>query len=320
MANRPTIAITLGDPNGIGPEVVLKAIAAEGVRSAVSISVVGSEGVLDWWAGRLALSPSLDGIKIVDAADDEFELSVGDISAPAGSLAMKSVEAACEMCTSGEADAMVTAPISKEAIQLAGFSFPGHTEFLAEKTGTSNFSMMLVSGGLRVALQTIHMPIVQVASHIRKPGILASLETIAASLRGDFGIDNPKVAVLGLNPHAGDGGVIGREEIETITPAIIEAASNGILAEGPFPADGFFGRRGDQDFDAVLAMYHDQGLAPFKALAMGAGVNVTCGLPIVRTSPDHGTAFGIAGQGIASAESMKEAILLAAEIATRRAA
>ncbi|MDX1439648.1 MAG: 4-hydroxythreonine-4-phosphate dehydrogenase PdxA, partial [Rubricoccaceae bacterium] len=245
-------------------------------------------------------------------------VATGDITAAAGLAAMKSVETACDLCLKGDADAMVTAPISKEAIHLAGYDFPGHTEFLAEKTKAVGFVMMLVSGDLRVALQTIHMPISQVASQITQERVLVNLRMISDALETDLGIAKPRIAVLGLNPHAGEGGVIGSEEREIIQPAIERARQDGIHAEGPFPADSFFGRRTDKTFDAVLAMYHDQGLAPFKALAMGAGVNVTCGLPIVRTSPDHGTAFGIAGKGIASHSSMVEAIKLAAGIATRR--
>jgi 4-hydroxythreonine-4-phosphate dehydrogenase len=179
--------------------------------------------------------------------------------------------------------------------------------------------MMLVSGGLRVALVTIHVPLAAVPGLVTRARAVETLETIADGLRGDFGIAAPRLAVLGLNPHAGDGGVIGREEIEVITPAVEEARTRGLDARGPFAADGFFGRRMDRDVDAVVAMYHDQGLAPFKALAMGAGVNVTCGLPVVRTSPDHGTAFALAGRGTASPDSMKAALLLAAEMAERRA-
>ncbi|HLT47100.1 MAG TPA: 4-hydroxythreonine-4-phosphate dehydrogenase PdxA [Rubricoccaceae bacterium] len=318
MAPLARVAVTLGDPNGIGPEVVLKALADPEVRARVEPVVVGAAGVFEAWARRLGLAA--EGLAVDDVGEGEFALEPGRITAGAGRLAMAAVARACDLCLAGEADAMVTAPISKEAIQKAGYAFPGHTEFLAARTGAGRFAMMLVSGGLRVALVTIHVPLAAVPGLVTRERILETLETVAGSLRRDFGLAAPRVAVLGLNPHAGDGGVIGREEIEVVGPAVEAARAGGLDARGPFAADGFFGRRMDRDVDAVLAMYHDQGLAPFKALAMGAGVNVTCGLPIVRTSPDHGTAFALAGQGVADAGSMREALLLAAEMAGRRVA
>ena len=327
--DRPVFALTAGDPNGIGPEVVLKALQSPELQERVRCVVVGSVLVMEHWAERLGLREALNGVpsgvKVVDVAlDGPFEIEPGQIRAGAGRLAMESVARACDLCLSGEADAMVTAPISKEAIKLGGYDFPGHTEFLAERTNAERFAMMLVSDGLRppirIALLTIHEPIARVAGLITNERITETLQTVSNSLVSDFGIAEPRIAVLGLNPHAGDGGVLGREEIEIIQPALEAAQAAGLDVSGPFAADGFFGRRGDKEFDAVLAMYHDQGLAPFKALAMGAGVNVTLGLPIVRTSPDHGTAFGIAGQGVASVDSMVEAIRLAADIVGKRKA
>lgn len=312
---RARVAVTLGDPNGIGPEVVLKALADERVQARIAAVVVGSEAVLRDWAARLGLPA--DGLT-VDEAGEAPPVAPGRVTAEAGRLAMAAVARACDRCLEGAADALVTAPISKEAIHAAGYAFPGHTEFLAARTGARRYAMMLVSGGLRVALATIHVPLAAVPGLVTRARVVEVTETVVGSLRRDFGITAPRIAVLGLNPHAGDGGVIGREEIETIAPAVAEARARGLDARGPFPADGFFGQRMDRTVDAVLAMYHDQGLAPFKALAMGAGVNVTCGLPIVRTSPDHGTAFAIAGQGVASADSMRAALLLAAEMAGRR--
>ncbi len=316
---RPVVAITLGDPNGIGPEVVLKALQDPKVCGRARYIVVGSRSVLGEWGDVLDLELPED-VNVVNIDLAGARVHSGKITAAAGNVAMGCVERACDLCLAGDADAMVTAPISKEAIKLAGFDFPGHTEFLAERTKADHVVMMLVSGSLRVALLTIHEPLRNVAGLVTHERILKTLQTLSSSVAKDFGITKPRMAVLGLNPHAGDGGVIGREEIEIIQPAIEKAKTTGLNVSGPFPADGFFGRRGDREFDAVLAMYHDQGLAPFKALAMGAGVNVTCGVPIVRTSPDHGTAFGIAGQGVASADSMKQAILLAADIANRRKA
>jgi 4-hydroxythreonine-4-phosphate dehydrogenase len=315
------VAVTLGDPNGIGPEVVLKALADPAVRRCVSPRIVGNKGVLSYWAGRLRLREVLEGVAVQDYELGPMHTPVepGQVTELGGMLSMEGVALACDMCLGGDVDALVTAPISKEAIHRAGYAFPGHTEFLAARTGAARFAMMLVSGGLRVALVTIHVPLAAVPGLVTRARVVETLETVAASLRGDFGIAAPRLAVLGLNPHAGDGGVLGREEVETIAPAVAEARARGLDARGPFAADGFFGRRMDRDVDAVVAMYHDQGLAPFKALAMGAGVNVTCGLPIVRTSPDHGTAFDLAGRGVASADSMKAALLLAAEMAARRA-
>ena len=319
--DRPVVALTAGDPNGIGPEVVLKALQSPELQESARCVVVGPVLVMERWAERLGLHDALNRVKMVDVAlDDPFEIEPGQIRAGAGRLAMESVARACDLCLSNDVDAMVTAPISKEAIKLAGYNFPGHTEFLAEQTGADRFAMMLVSDGLRVALLTIHEPIARVAGLITNERITETLQTVSNSLANDFGIAEPRIAVLGLNPHAGDGGVIGREEIEIIRPALEAAQATGLDVSGPFAADGLFGRLGDQEFDAVLAMYHDQGLAPFKALAMGAGVNVTLGLPIVRTSPDHGTAFAIAGQGVASADSMREAIRLAADIVEKRRA
>jgi 4-hydroxythreonine-4-phosphate dehydrogenase len=320
-ALRPRVAVTLGDPNGIGPEVVLKALADDEVRRRMDPLVVGRREALRFWAERLGLEGVLEGVAVEDVATGPAQTPIepGAVTAHGGAMAMEAVARACDLCLGGEADAMGTAPISKEAIGRAGYAFPGHTEFLAERTGAARFAMMLVSGGLRVALVTIHVPLAAVPALVTRERVLETLETVAGSLRQDFGIERPRLAVLGLNPHAGEGGVIGREEVEVIAPAVEEARARGLDAHGPFPADGFFGRRMDRDVDAVIAMYHDQGLAPFKALAMGAGVNVTCGLPIVRTSPDHGTAFGIAGRGVASADSMKAALRLAAEMAERRA-
>ena len=329
---RPRLAITTGDPNGIGPEVALRALRDPEVQAKARCILLGSAPVLQAQAEHLSLGPihvlatpdkaSPEGSSpVIDVLSGEAPgFTFGAITAEGGRQAMRAVEVAVDGCLAGTFDGMVTAPISKEAIQQAGYVFPGHTEFLAERTGTERFVMVLVSGGLRVALVTIHVPLAAVAGLVTVACIVETLTTVDAMLRRDFGIAQPRLAVLGLNPHAGDGGVIGREEIEVVMPALEAATTQGLHVAGPFAADGFFGQRSDRAYDAVVAMYHDQGLAPFKALAMGAGVNVTGGLPIVRTSPDHGTAFALAGQGLARADSMKEAILLAADMVARRAA
>jgi 4-hydroxythreonine-4-phosphate dehydrogenase len=315
----PRLALTLGDPNGIGPEVVLKTLADETIREQIEPVIVGSSSALRAHAARLGLDAVADGLSVWEVAPGVTpDVAWGETTATGGRLAMRAVEIGADACLSGEADALVTAPISKEAITLAGYRFPGHTEFLAQRTHAEGFTMMLVSGGLRVALVTTHVPVHAVADLITPRAILDKLRIVTASLRRDFGIDRPKVAVLGLNPHAGDGGVIGAEDRKVVAPTLDAARAEGLDVAGPFPADSFFGTRGYERHDAVLAMYHDQGLAPFKALAFGGGVNFTAGLSIVRTSPDHGTGFDIAGQGRANASSFREAVLLAAEIAARR--
>jgi 4-hydroxythreonine-4-phosphate dehydrogenase len=313
------LALTLGDPNGIGPEVVLKALADPLFRDGGHHPVVvGSAGALAYWAKRLGQDGALDGVEVQDVG--QGEVTPGRVTADGGRMAMEAVARACDLCMSGDADAMVTAPLHKEAIQRAGYAFPGHTEFLAERTGASEVVMLMASGPLRVGLVTTHVPLRLVATSITVEAVLQKLRQLHRSLRADFAIDQPRIAVLGLNPHAGDGGVLGTEEIDTIEPALAAARAEGIEASGPFPADAFFGRQAYREHDAVLAMYHDQGLVAFKALAMGRGVNVTLGLPIVRTSPDHGTAFDIAGSGRADASSFLAAAVLAADVARARRA
>ena len=340
--SRPLLALTLGDPNGIGPEIVLKAAADARVRGAARVVAVGSAAVLADQAERLGLGPVRVVQDVADAAppgDDRPALAVldtdepgaggagtyawGETTAAGGAQAMAAVARACDLCLGRAADGVVTAPLSKEAISLAGFAFPGHTEFLQERTGAGTVVMVLASetarGPLRVALVTIHVPVSAVAGLVTRERVEATCRTLDAALRRDLGVEAPRLAVLGLNPHAGDGGVIGHEEVDVLRPALADVRAGGVAVEGPFPADAFFGRAAWTRFDAVVAMYHDQGLAPFKALAQGAGVNVTLGLPIVRTSPDHGTALDLAGRGGADPASMVEAVLLAATMARRRA-
>ena len=331
---RPRLALTLGDPNGIGPEVVLRAARDPEVRAVADVVAVGSADVLRDQAERLGLGP-------VEAVDDpratpSDALAVldpdpggapgytwGETTAEGGRQALAAVGAAVDLCLAGDVGGMVTAPLSKEAIHRAGSPFPGHTELLQAQTGAADVVMVLAAdldaGPLRVALVTIHVPLAQVAALATAGRVERIGRTLADALRDDLGIAAPRLAVLGLNPHAGDGGVIGREEVEALAPALATLRDDGLDLSGPFPADAFFGRAAWTRYDAVLAMYHDQGLAPFKALAQGRGVNVTLGLPIVRTSPDHGTAFDVAGQGVADAGSMVAAVRLAAEMAARRA-
>lgn len=319
------IGITIGDINGIGPEIALKSLSQ--IDHSISIPIVISpQYVIDFYKTELGLNIPVNNISSVAEAKSkvlnilEFKniatrCKPGLINKESGLISMQSIEKSIELCASKQLDGMVTLPISKESIQLAGFKVPGHTEFLAKQTNTEQVLMMLVNGELRVALATVHIPISKVAGSINEDLIINKSNILNESLKKDFRISNPKIAVLGLNPHAGDGGVLGTEEIEIITPVIKKLNQSGINVEGPFPADGFFGQKKHLQYDAVLAMYHDQGLAPFKLISFGKGVNFSAGLPIIRTSPDHGTAFDIAGKGIADSSSFLQAYRLAVELA-----
>lgn len=318
---RPRIAVSIGDPNGIGPEVALRVLAEPAVQERCDARLVGDKEVIQHHAERLGLSAVPVEVEHVPAPEG-FEVSFGQVDGVAGAMSMEAVARATDLCLSGACDAMVTAPISKEAIDLAGYDSPGHTEFLAQRTGSEDYLMMMVAGGLRVGVVTGHIPLREVAARITRQSVGRCLSRMAASLAADFGLGEigrpARIAVLGLNPHAGDGGVLGSEENEIIAPVIREAELDGVTVEGPFPADGFFAERAWEDYDAVLAMYHDQGLIPFKTLAFDTGVNFTAGLPIVRTSPDHGTAFDIAGGAIARPDSMRNAVEVALQIARHR--
>ena len=343
---RPTLLLTLGDPNGIGPEVVLK--AARLVGSAAHVVAVGNAAGLAAQAAALGLGAVVEvstpheavpeaALAVLDPAPGTpADVAWGETSAAGGRQAIAAIEHAAALCLAGAADGLVTAPISKEAIHAAGSPFPGHTEMLQSLTGAGTAVMVLAAdlpaapsraaGPLRVALVTVHVPLSAVAALVTAARVEAVCTTLADALRASLGIPTPRLALLGLNPHAGDGGVLGAEERDVIAPAIAALRARGIDAAGPFPADAFFGRVAwtagphGPGADAVVAMYHDQGLAPFKALAQGAGVNVTLGLPITRTSPDHGTAFDVAGRGVADPSSMVAAVRMAAAMASRRGA
>lgn len=322
-----SIALSVGDYNGIGPEIILKCSCHNNMARYLLFAPVS---VAQYYSELLDIPPIFISVRnveeaidpqkhyiITDGFDDVIP-SPGKLSALSGEVAMRSIQFATKAVMDGFADALVTAPISKEAIQMAGYSEPGHTEFLAKITNCDQYTMMLMSDVLRVALLTTHIPVKAIASAVTVERILEKVEIVNVALKQSFGIHQPRIAVFGLNPHAGDGGVMGNEEIEVILPAIERARGLGINCEGPFPADGWFGNRMYTKYDAVLAMYHDQGLAPFKALSFGKGVNFTAGLPIIRTSPDHGTAFDIAGTGKASIESLIEAIRLAIRLSMKK--
>lgn len=328
----PRIAISIGDFNGIGPEIILKSLTEEILQNSTPV-ILSPPEVIDFYRGNLGLDIPIHSIQeiehsqpgkvnVLDLLEYEKTISVtpGYQNEESGMVAMRAIEKGIELCKNGKAKALVTSPISKEAVNLAGYNIPGHTEFLASQTGTDEVLMMLVSGDLRVSLVTTHIPIREVTQSISAKLIEHKLEILRQSLKQDFGIDKPKIAVFGLNPHAGDGGVIGREEMDLITPLLKELSTKfqNTTIHGPFPADGFFGQQLHKQFDAILAMYHDQGLAPFKLLSFGKGVNFTAGLPIIRTSPDHGTAFDIAGKGMANPSSFIESYSLAIQLAKQK--
>lgn len=323
------VAISIGDINGIGPEVVLKSLD-ETDLSKVTPFVLSNRSVVEYYSKLLQLDLPFHfvesfgefterKINVIDSYEDkEPIIQPGKLSKDNGTLAMMAVQKGIDLCLSGQAGALVTAPISKEAINLAGYHVPGHTEYLAKKTGTDQFMMMLVNEGLRVGLVSIHVPLSKVPEMITQASVYTNIAIINRTLMRDFNIQNPKIAVMGLNPHAGDGGIIGNEEIEIIEPAVHKAQSNGMNISGPHPADGFFGNKKYKNYDGILAMYHDQGLIPFKTISFGAGINFTAGLPIIRTSPDHGTAFDIAGKNQADPSSFTAAFELAVELARNR--
>ncbi|NOZ19486.1 MAG: 4-hydroxythreonine-4-phosphate dehydrogenase PdxA [Planctomycetes bacterium] len=294
---RPTIGITLGDPGGIGPEVVDKALSDKAIRKLAKFIVFG----------RDAETPIPQKLT-----------STHEPTADGGEMAVGWILAAIAAAMSGDIDAIVTAPISKEAIHLAGYNWPGHTEILKEKTGAERAVMTMVGGGLRVALATTHVAIAKLSSALKKDDVADTIRVTDRGMREYFGFDPPRIAVCGLNPHAGERGMFGWEEAEIIAPAMEAVRREGIDTEGPVPADVVFHQALKGKFDAVVAMYHDQATIPVKLLAFERGVNVTLGLPIIRTSPDHGTAFDIAGKGIADPGSMIEAIRLAADMARRK--
>ena len=324
------VAITHGDTNGIGYEVILKTFADPEMFELCTPIIYGSPKVAAYHKKLLGLNTQFsiidnaaeakDGrLNMLATFDEEVKVEFGESSAMAGEAALKALDRAMTDFRSEYYDVLVTAPINKKNIQSDLFHFHGHTEYIEDCVGEGNKALMiLTNGSLRVALVTTHLPIKDVAKAITKEAIIEKATILHKSLKRDFRISNPRIAVLALNPHAGDAGVIGDEEQTTIVPAIEELAEQGIQAFGPYPADGFFGSGQYDKFDAVLAMYHDQGLAPFKTLAVEDGVNYTAGLPIVRTSPDHGTAYDIAGKCVADENSFRQAVYMAIDIFRNR--
>ena len=326
------VGITHGDTNGVGYEIILKAFAEQTMFEVCTPVVFGSAKIGSYHRKALGIETqfhfvnsakdAVDGrLNLVNCFDNDVNVEFGRTSQEAGRAAYWALEAATEALKNGEIDVLVTAPICKNAIQSPDFNFAGHTEYLANRIGEGNEPLMVLANDvMRVALVTTHLPISEVAAAITKENVAKKIRQLNKSLQHDFLISAPRIAVLGLNPHNGDDGVMGHEEKEAIAPAVQEAVEQGIQCFGPYPADGFFGAGMFSHFDAVLAMYHDQGLAPFKALSMDNGVNITAGLPYVRTSPDHGTAFDIAGCNKASEASFRQAIYTAIDIHRNRKA
>jgi 4-hydroxythreonine-4-phosphate dehydrogenase len=329
--NKTIIAITQGDINGIGYEVILKTLAEPRVYDDFVPVIYGSSKAAGFYRKQLDIQglnlniinsveeAHAKKINIINCTDEDIRVEPGKATEEAGKAAFAALERATADMQKGLVDALVTAPINKKNIQSAEFHFPGHTEYLEQVFGEKNSSLMLlVNDVMRVAVVTGHIPVKNIASVITKELILEKLKTLNQSLKQDFTVIRPRIAVLGLNPHAGDEGVIGNEEETTIKPALEEAQKAGLLCFGPYAADGFFGSGHFNKFDGILAMYHDQGLIPFKTVSMDSGVNYTAGLSAVRTSPAHGTAYDLAGQNLASEESFRQALFMAYDILQNR--
>lgn len=327
---KPIIGITHGDINGIGYEIIIKALADTRIFESFTPVVYGSSKAASYHRKMINIGEqNFNLIKRADTAnpkraniinivDQEVKIDMGISTPQAGELALLALEQSTDDLKKGYIDALVTAPINKKNIQSDTFNFPGHTEYLANKFDVKDYLMLMVSQNLRIGVATGHIALKQVFNAITSDLIAHKIRIMHRSLVQDFGLTNPRIAVLGLNPHASDNGLIGSEEKTVIQPAIEKVFSEGIMAFGPYPADGLFGSSGFTKFDGILAMYHDQGMLPFKTLAFDSGVNFTAGLPYVRTSPAHGTAFEIAGKDMASAESFRAALYLACDIINNR--
>jgi len=331
MSDKIKIGITAGDINGVGLDIILRIYANEAFGKQFISVLYANPQSIKFYKNLLELdeNPFYKIIKHTSeceegklnlkiCTEEEITIKPGGASEEGGKFALAALKMAMADIKDGQIQAICTAPIDKHSIKSADFPFNGHTGYLAKEMDTSNYAMMLVSDNLRVGLVTEHVPLKEVSSLLTQELILEKIKVIHESLKIDFGIIKPKIAVLGLNPHSGDGGVIGREEIEIIKPAIDKAQAENMVVWGPYSADGFFGNHQYSQFDAVLAMYHDQGLIPFKYMAFEDGVNFTAGLPIVRTSPDHGTAYSLAGKGIANVSSFTAALNMANRIHNQR--
>lgn len=332
MPDRPVIGITMGDPAGIGPEIILSLLSSKEIYSVCIPVVIGCGAVLDATADLLGVKnpckrisgpgeipPGSPAPFLIDLANIHAgEYTVGRISAKTGRASVEYLFHAVELAKNGKIHAIVTAPINKEALHLAGYPYAGHTEMLAEKTGSTNYAMMLVGGPIRVILVTTHLPLREVPAGLTTQGVLQKIRLADQGMR-DLGFERPRIAVAGLNPHSGEGGIFGHEEEQIIAPAVLKARQQGMDVTGPLPPDTVFYQAYHGRFHAVVCMYHDQGLIPLKMIAFDSGVNVTLGLPIIRTSVDHGTALDIAGKGVANATSLTEAVKLAVKLVRNKA-
>jgi 4-hydroxythreonine-4-phosphate dehydrogenase len=327
---KPVIGISCGDLNGIGLELIIKTFADNRILEQCTPVVFASNKAINFYKKGIPESHfnyqstrefnrlNLKQVNLFSCWEEEVAITPGQLTDEGGKYAVLSLQTAVAALKQKQIDGLVTAPVHKKNIQSPEFGFTGHTPYLKSMFAVDDVAMMLCAGNFRVALLTEHVPVSEIAKHITRENILSKLNVVHKSLQRDFGIDKPRIAVLGLNPHAGDEGLIGNEEETVIRPAIKEAKNNNMLVVGPYSADAFFARRSFEKFDAVLAMYHDQGLIPFKALAVGEGVNYTAGLPAVRTSPDHGVAFDIAGKDKADTSSFITAIFECIDIINRR--
>lgn len=326
------VGITHGDINGIGYEVILKTLEDNRILELCTPVVYGSAKIAAYYRKNMELQPfnlnqvasaaeaKANNYNIINVVGEEVKIEPGQSTQQGGEAAFAALERAVTDLRAGDIDVLVTAPINKNNIQSETFTFPGHTEYLEASIGEGNKPLMILcNDNVRVALVTTHLPIAKLPEAITHDGIVEKLRIFNESLKRDFGFEAPRIAVLALNPHAGENGLLGNEEQEVIAPAIATAQAEKIMCFGPYAADGFFGSGQFSHFDGVMAMYHDQGLAPFKTMAMECGVNFTAGLPFVRTSPDHGTGYDIAGKGVASEVSMREAIYRAIDIYRNRA-
>jgi 4-hydroxythreonine-4-phosphate dehydrogenase len=323
---RPRIGITIGDLNGVGPEIILKALSDSRLLNMITPVIYGSAKVIQFYKKQLNIEDfnysqvkgkgqfAPKNVNVVNCWEDAIEINPGKASKESGKAALAAIKQACEELKEGTIDALVTAPVDKMTIHSAEFPFKGHTEFITRFFESADSLMFMVSDTIRIGLVTEHVPLKDVAGLITRERIESKLRIMEHSLRKDFGIQKPKIAVLGLNPHAGDGGLVGMEEEDIIKGVVSEQRTKGKLVFGPVPPDGFFGAGQYQRYDGILAMYHDQGLIPFKTLAFENGVNYTAGLKVIRTSPDHGTAYNIAGKNQANEQSLREAIYVAAAI------
>lgn len=331
--NKLIVGISQGDSNGIGYEVIIKALADPRILDSFTPVIYGSSKAFGFYKKLLhnidnveshviasAKDAKPKAINIINCLPDNILIEPGKATPESAKAAIKSLECATQDVKRGDVDVLVTAPINKKAMDQEGFGFTGHTEYLQKQFNAKEIAMFMVSERIKVGVVTGHIPLRDVSSTITAEKIVAKLRMMRQSLQRDFAVDDPKIAVLGLNPHCGDGGLIGDEEQTIIRPAVEAAQAEGIMAYGPYSADGFFGLGNYSQFDATLAMYHDQGLVPFKALAFEDGVNFTAGLPIVRTSPDHGTAYEMAGRDLADPHSMMSSIYMAIDIFNNRLA